>query len=125
MSTSIAILTILSAYPEGLASFQSLKADLAVLSTNEWLGRMKALARQSGPVNLFSDGLAIRDRDGWMITQAGRDFLAVLGNEDFQMPRITTRPKLRVISTTSSIPKDNASPRDSRRDVVAPDRAAG
>src|SRR5690242_11881105 len=75
MSTSIAILKVLSAHPDGNATFQALKADLEMLSTREWLARMRALAAKAGPVNLFTDGYARRDKSGWTITAGGRAFL--------------------------------------------------
>jgi hypothetical protein len=82
MSMSIAILIVLSSCPGGRTSHSSLKADLDVLSTQEWWGRMRKLAELSGPINIFSQQLATRDAPGWTITEAGRNFLRRL--EDAQ-----------------------------------------
>jgi len=101
MSTSIAILMILSAYPGGRASFQSLKADLAVLSTREWLARTRALAAKAGRFNLFTDGLATRDQTGWVITQAGRTFLEGLSQEGASGLR-SERPVLRLVASNAT-----------------------
>jgi hypothetical protein len=73
---ALAILRVLSAHPQGRASVDALKADLAMLASKEWFERMQALASRTGPVNLFSAGLVTRDSSGWSITDAGRRYLA-------------------------------------------------
>ena len=78
MSTSIAILKVLSAHPHGCASVASLNADLKILSSPEWFARMRALGIRAGAVNLFSMRLVTRDASGWTITEAGREFLTRL-----------------------------------------------
>ena len=124
MSTSIAILKVLSAYPEGRAVFPALKADLALLnSSREWQSRIRALAAACDPVNLFTDGLAIRDASGWTITPAGRSFLDAL--EDGLLPlRSAKRPELRVVGTMTTGDGDRAEPRLSQAKPVQK-RAAG
>jgi hypothetical protein len=54
MSTSIAILKVLTSYPGGCASVASINADLRMLASPEWFARMRALGVRAGPVNLFS-----------------------------------------------------------------------
>lgn len=81
MSTSIAVLKVLSSYPDGRASLEALKADLAMLATREWTARMRRLAARAGAINLFTDKLARRDSDGWVITDAGRRLVAELEAE--------------------------------------------
>lgn len=78
----IAILKILSAYPAGHASVESLKADLAMLATAEWTMRMRALGRKAGPVRLFGARLVTRDGRGWTITDAGRNLLRRLETDE-------------------------------------------
>lgn len=56
------------------ATYSAVKADLAMLSTREWLARTRALGAQAGAVNIFSDKLVTRDAQGWTITQRGRAF---------------------------------------------------
>jgi hypothetical protein len=104
MSTSIAILKVLSAYPDGNATFQALKADLEMLSSREWLARMRALAAKAGPFNLFTDGYARRDKRGWTITAHGRAFLDALEADIPAAPR-TERPQLRLVSVAGPASK--------------------
>jgi hypothetical protein len=103
MSTSIAILKVLSAYPDGNATFQALKADLEVLNTREWLARMRLLAFRAGPFNLFTDGYATRDKRGWTITAKGRAFLEAL-DAGHAAPR-ADRPQLRLVSVAEPAAK--------------------
>ena len=121
MSISIAILKVLSAYPEGRASFASLKADLAILSCREWQARIRALAAGCDPVKLFSDGLAIRDATGWAITPAGRSFLDAL-EMGVLPPRSAKRPELRVVGIApATLAADTPRP---PREESPPQRAA-
>jgi hypothetical protein len=96
MSISIAILKVLSSHPDGRASFASLKADLAMLTTPEWSARMHQLGRRTGPISLFSMKLATRDANGWAITELGREYLRRLDGES-EMSQVTDRPVLRVV----------------------------
>lgn len=66
---------MLSSYPDGKASYASLKSDLAILSTVEWMARMRRLGERAGPIDIFGSKYATRDTEGWAITKAGRDFL--------------------------------------------------
>ena len=99
MSTSIAILKVLSSYPEGRASVAALNADLQMLASPEWFARMRALGVRGGAVNLFSAKLVTRDGAGWTITDAGRNFIEQLeSGEDFM-----TRPTLRLVSSSDGV----------------------
>jgi hypothetical protein len=88
----------LSAYRGGRASFQSLKADLAVLISREWLARMQVLDVKAGPVSLFTDGLAVREQSGWAITDVGYAFLNAL-EQDRPTDHSDKRPVLRVVAS--------------------------
>lgn len=103
MSVSIAILKVLSSYPEGRAGYASLKSDLAILSTSEWLARMRTLARRAGPINLFSEMLVTRDAHGWTLTPAGRHFLDRLENGDDLRRPDPAWPGLRVITSDDPV----------------------
>ena len=81
MDLSIGILKVLASYPDGKASVNVLKADLAMLATREWFDRMQVLAARAGSVKIFDAGLVTRDRSGWAITEAGREFLATIEEE--------------------------------------------
>lgn len=104
MNVSIAILKVLSSYQDGRASYASLKSDLAILSTPEWLARMRAHGARAGSINIFSEKLATRDAFGWSITHAGRDFLERLESiEELPPATIAAPPALRVISASSPV----------------------
>ena len=103
MSTSIAILKVLSAHPEGRASFASLSADLQILASPEWFARLRALGIRAGSVNLFSSKLVTRDASGWAITDAGRDLLARLESGE----RMAAGPPVRLVSSAH---RDHAAP---------------
>jgi hypothetical protein len=92
MNVRIAILKVLSSYPDGRASYASLKADLAILSTGEWLARMRVLAARAGSIDIFKEKLATRDGYGWTITQAGREFLDRLESGEEVQRTESTRP---------------------------------
>jgi hypothetical protein len=66
----IAILKVLSSYPEGRATVAALNADLQMLASPDWFARMRALGARAGAVNLFSAKLVTRDAAGWTITAA-------------------------------------------------------
>ncbi len=78
MSFQIAILKILSSYPDGRASLAELKADLAILSTSgrEWTDRLKQLAVRAPRLDIFTRKYVLRTATDWQITDVGRDFLA-------------------------------------------------
>ena len=95
MSTSIAILKVLSSYPEGCASVASLNADLRMLASPEWYARMRALGIRAGTINLFGGRLVTRDTSGWTITEAGRALLARLERGE----RVAEGPAVRLISS--------------------------
>jgi hypothetical protein len=106
MSTSIAILKVLSSYPEGCATVAALNADLQMLASPEWFARMRALGARAGAVNLFSAKLVTRDAAGWTITDAGRDFIERLeSGED-----LATRPTLRLVASSDSARAGKAAP---------------
>jgi hypothetical protein len=95
MSTSLAILKVLSSHPEGYASVASLNADLKLLASVEWFARMRALGIRAGAVNLFTSKLVTRDPSGWRITDAGREFLARLESGE----RVA-EPAIRLVAST-------------------------
>lgn len=64
----------------GRATLSSLKADIAVLTASgaEWSARIRRLAARVPSVDIFGNGYVLRGTEGWEITAAGRDFLALL-----------------------------------------------
>ncbi|WP_229197211.1 aminoacyl-tRNA deacylase [Bradyrhizobium acaciae] len=80
MSIQVAILKILASHVSGRATLDSLKHDLAILSSSgdDWHARVKRLASRVPELDIFSNGYVLRDVDGWEITSAGREFLRAL-----------------------------------------------
>ncbi|GKQ55440.1 aminoacyl-tRNA deacylase [Bradyrhizobium sp. Ce-3] len=80
MSIQVAILKILASHVSGRAALDSLKRDLAILSSSgdDWHARIKRLASRVPELDIFSDGYVLRDVEGWEITPAGRGFLHAL-----------------------------------------------
>ncbi len=80
MSIQVAILKVLASHVSGRATLTSLKRDIIILSTSgpDWNARVKRLAGRVPAIDIFGAGYVLRDDQGWQITPAGRDFLAVL-----------------------------------------------
>ncbi|WP_245334920.1 aminoacyl-tRNA deacylase [Bradyrhizobium mercantei] len=80
MSIQVAILKILASHVSGRAALDSLKHDLAILSSSggDWHARIKRLASRVPELDIFSNGYVLRDVEGWEITSAGREFLRAL-----------------------------------------------
>ncbi|MGY3584782.1 hypothetical protein ACVIGB_006159 [Bradyrhizobium sp. USDA 4341] len=80
MSIQVAILKILASHVSGRTTLDSLKHDLAILSSSgdDWHARIKRLASRVPELDIFSNGYVLRDAEGWEITAAGREFLRAL-----------------------------------------------
>ncbi|MGY4574657.1 aminoacyl-tRNA deacylase [Bradyrhizobium sp. BEA-2-5] len=80
MSIQVAILKILASHVRGKATINSLKHDLAILSSSgdDWHARIKRLASRVPELDIFSNRYVLRDVEGWEITSAGREFLRAL-----------------------------------------------
>ena len=80
MSIQIAILKVLSSHGSGRAPLASLNRDIAILTASgaEWSARIRRLAARVSSVDIFGQGLVVREDDGWQITPAGRDFMTNL-----------------------------------------------
>ena len=77
MSLQIAILKVLVSHPEGRATIAALNADLCILNTSgsDWTDRLRRLAARAPDLDIFGQGLILRDSSGWQITPEGRAFL--------------------------------------------------
>lgn len=53
---------------------------MAILTASgaEWNARIRRLAARVPGIDIFGNGYVLRDHDGWEITAAGREFLAML-----------------------------------------------
>ena len=80
MNFQVTILKVLVSYPDGLARFDDLKRDVAILATcgKDWSERTKRLAARIPRLEIFSQGLVERLEGGWRITQQGRHVLALM-----------------------------------------------
>lgn len=77
MSIQVAILKVLASHGSGKATTESLKRDIAILATSgpEWNARMRRLAGRVHAVDIVASGYVICNREGWQITDEGREFL--------------------------------------------------
>lgn len=80
LSIQVVILKILASHNSGCATLSSLNRDIAILtgSGNEWKARIRRLAARVPDIDIFGNGYVVRGDDGWAITAAGREFLAML-----------------------------------------------
>ena len=80
MNFQVTVLKILVSYPQGFASLEDLKRDMAILATSgkEWSERTKRLAARVPKLEIFSQGLVERLDAGWRITQQGRSVLTMM-----------------------------------------------
>ena len=80
MDIHVTVLKILASYPDGFASLNNLKYDMAVLASSgkDWTERTKRLAARLPNLDIFSQGLVVRLEDGWRITQRGRSVLEMM-----------------------------------------------
>jgi hypothetical protein len=76
----VTVLKVLVSYPDGFASLNDLKHDMAILATSgkDWTERTKRLAARLPNLEIFSQGLVVRLEDGWRITQRGRAVLEMM-----------------------------------------------
>ena len=77
MNFQVAVLKILVSYPDGFAVMDDLKRDMAILATSgrDWADRTKRLAARVPGLDIFSQGLVVRESGGWKITSDGRAVL--------------------------------------------------
>jgi hypothetical protein len=79
VSLQVAIMKVLSGHPNGCAAFADLNADLAVLNAvPDWTSRMRRLALRRPGLDIFGQGMVVRDSNGWTLTAAGFQVLKSL-----------------------------------------------
>ena len=80
MNFQVTVLKVLASYPDGFASLDDLKRDMAILATSgeDWTERTKRLAARLPNLEIFSQGLVVRLENGWRITQEGRSVLEMM-----------------------------------------------
>jgi hypothetical protein len=84
VSLQVAILKVLSSYPDGRATLKALNADLAILNTSgrDWADRIRRLAAWVPDLDIFSQRFVLQSDAGWHITREGRSFLDSLETSD-------------------------------------------
>ena len=80
MSLQITILKVLAGHPGGRASLDEVRHAVSFLMSSgaDWTNRMKRLAALAPDLNIFGSSFAVRDNEGWKISDAGRQFLILL-----------------------------------------------
>ena len=82
MSFRITVLKVLAGHPGGRLSVEDLKHAVSLLmcSGSDFTERMKRLLARAPDLDIFSQGLVVRDAEGWQITETGRSVLAQVEN---------------------------------------------
>ena len=77
LNFQVTVLKVLASHPDGRATMADLKRDMAILAKvgREWTERTKRLASGAPDLNIFSQGLVLRDAGSWRITERGREVL--------------------------------------------------
>ncbi|UGY15466.1 hypothetical protein HAP48_0044255 [Bradyrhizobium septentrionale] len=80
MSFQLTVLKVLAGQPAGRASVAEVRHAVEILmnSGKDWTDRMKRLLAHAPDLNIFSARFVLRDLEGWLITEEGRQFLSAL-----------------------------------------------
>jgi hypothetical protein len=101
---------VLSGHPRGRAALADLNADLAVLSAvADWTSRMRRLALRKPDLDIFSQGIVVRDDNGWTLTAWG-----------FRMLETLERPETTDLREKTAEPVSVAADNDASADVPLP-----
>jgi hypothetical protein len=70
----VTVLKALVSYPDGFAVMEDLKRDMALLATSgrDWACSHKAAAARVPDLDIFAQGLVVRESGGWKVTDRGR-----------------------------------------------------
>ena len=125
MSFQITVLKVLAGHPDGLASVADLTHYVSILmsSGSDWSNRMKRLAASFTQLDIFGSAFVVRQKAGWQITDAGRQFLTRLEAPIQAMPKSVERsegdageaplklvPKLRLVVDNTRAASISADP---------------
>jgi hypothetical protein len=80
VSFQITVLKVLAGSPGGRLALADLRHDVALLisSGRDWTDLTKRIAARAPDLDIFSQAFVLREPTGWLITAAGRDFLAAV-----------------------------------------------
>jgi len=106
VSLQVAILKVLSSYPDGCATVDMLKADLAILgaSGTDWTDRMKRMLARAPGLDIFGQQLVLRDAQGWRLTDAGRAMLARIEPANAEPAPDPTEDKGEILAGAAAAP---------------------
>ncbi|WP_157043278.1 hypothetical protein [Rhodopseudomonas palustris] len=114
MSLQVAILKVLSSYPNGCATVDMLKADLAILgaSGKDWTDRMNQMLARAPQLDIFGQRLVVRNAHGWEVTAAGRELLSTIEVVNVDAPRsaVPTAEASAEMADTTAVANSPASP---------------
>jgi hypothetical protein len=115
VSIQVAILKVLASHGSGRATTESLKQDIALLATSgpEWNARMRRLAGRVHAVDIVANGYVTCDRDGWQITDRGREFL-------YSLEAVTQDNRLQAIEHTKPDEPEKMAGSDANLIVTGP-----
>ena len=104
MSFQITILKVLAGHPGGRATLSEVRhaVSLLISSGSDWTNRMKRLASLAPDLDIFCNSFALRDQEGWQITDAGRQFLILL--ETAKVPLVTANKPAPAIAVVAPLP---------------------
>ena len=104
VSFQVTVLKVLAGHPEGRLSVDDLRraVSLLICSGSDFTDRMKRLLARVPDLDIFSQGLVLRDDKGWQITEAGRSLLANI--EKPAAPPDEENPAAEVYSTSAPLP---------------------
>lgn len=91
----VTVLKILVSYPDGFASMEELKRDMAILATSgrDWTERTKRLGAGVPGLDIFSQELIERLSGGWRITSRGRYALQLMEARPFDPQPTSEEPQ--------------------------------
>ena len=113
MSLQVAILKVLSGHPNGRATVAALNADLAILNSSgrDWGDRMRRLAARAPDLEIFGQGLVLRDAMAWQLTEAGRALLLTIERPPVEVPqKVTGMVELPMVGAMSVDGKSASAP---------------
>jgi len=76
----VTILKVLVSYPDGFATLDEVKRDLAFFATvgKDWTDQTKRMAARAPGLEIWPQGLVERRDGGWQITAKGRAILEIM-----------------------------------------------
>ncbi|UPK31463.1 hypothetical protein [Bradyrhizobium sp. 195] len=121
MNFQVTVLKVLVSYPDGFAVMDDLKRDMALLATSgrDWADRTRRLAARVPGLDIFSQGLVVRESGGWKITDEGRallEFMEARGAAGQSFEATPAEPSPDAAMPSLPLPAERARRRRERRE---------